>query len=369
MFVDPDWIWKPDFDLYNAVGLYKNQVETIDCKLSYDGRITWTLTTDLVFLCNFDLKNFPFDSQTCTAKFGSLREDLFITDFQFGANAALYQLDTLTSPSWKVEGVTTSRTTKSDGYGVTPFLNWSISLSRYSVYYVTTIIMPMTLVSFLSLITLWINDLSSRLSLSIISVLIIVALLWTLSFTQPVTEDVTWLQNFSSMSTFFVVMVCIESTTAAYMTMKKGSPPRWVNYLIVFSTPRKLYKFCTGKMNNSNLNDVEMSNVGAVSALHDDLDANKDAPHSNAGSRLVDDLDGPQWRYDPSGSGSVDQRLLASNQSGSPESRLSIVESEFGRSTWVRGARALDRLSRTVLSSLYFISFVTFLALIPPGYT
>lgn len=381
--VDPEWLWTPELSLYNAVGLF-TQMDTSNAILYFDGTVTWSRTVDFTYLCHFELKNFPFDSQVCNAKFGSFRDSGYVTDFNFEINSALYQLNDLVSPSWQINEVTTFKTIEKQSAGITPFLNWSIKMTRYNSFYITTVIIPATFVTFLSLITLWINDLSSRMLLSLLAVLIIVALLWSLSMNLPVTNTVTWIQNFSSCCTIFVALVCIESTLSSYMLMKKGLPPCWVKYLMIFSTPYKMYAFLFGKQlkrrkekqdhaeRKRATSDLEMVGVGTnlstINTIHSNstLDAttaqisNNPVDANHDGGLDDDEEDGydiPQWYHAP------ESAALLGTQSGRP--RESIILVEGFKATWAKGARALDRISRTLFSLGFFVFMTVFYTNIP----
>ena len=359
VYLDPLWPWTPEISLYNSVGLFQNQISDADVILYYDGTVTWSRTIDFSYLCPFNLNQFPFDSQSCNAKFGSFRDSGSVTDFHLGPHTEPFQLNKLQSPSWHIDAVTSFRTVEYDSYGSIPFLNWTIKMTRFSSFYVTTIIAPCILIAYLSLVTLWINDLSSRMILSILAVLTIVVLTWSLVFSLPVTQNVTWIQNFCFSWSFFVVLICVESTIASYMLMKKGDAPCFIEYLVIFSTPRKFYAFVTGSTYKSRATqkttrideskgddknkrtDIEMvaaiDNSAAVNVLHaEDSDD--------------DDANDPQWHYI-----SPTEKLLMP-----ADRRASLVETEKSKASWIKGARALDRLSRTFFALAFVILNISF---------
>ena len=369
--IDSSWPWTPDFVLYNSVGLFENQISKADVILSYDGSISWSRTLEFTYLCSFGLKNFPFDSQSCNAKFGSFRDSGFITDFQFGDETYLFNLNEFKSPSWQIDGISEYRTVEYNSYGSTTFLNWTVKLTRYSGFYVTTIIIPVAMITVLSITTLWINDLSARLTISTLTVLIIVSVLWSLSITLPITSDLTWIQKYTSGSCIVVIFVCFESSLSAYMTMKKGRPAFWVKYLIVISTPRKFWFFIFGnkdenqkKKNNKPSSDIELNDMDvstSTNALHaDTVIDNKSSINED------EDQDNPQWHYDTSAiTRLVNENHVHKHSTSTPGRKLSIVEVENYNATWIRGSRALDRLSRTVFSIGYLIYFIAILSSIP----
>ena len=65
-------LWQPDFYLYNSVDQinWNSRVNT-PVKVSYDGKIHWNSPATFVASCNVSNKFYPFDTQTCTLRFGT----------------------------------------------------------------------------------------------------------------------------------------------------------------------------------------------------------------------------------------------------------------------------------------------------------
>ena len=371
--LDSSWLWTPQLDLFNAVGLNQDMVQgNSNIIINFMGGMKWTRALSYTYICDFKLESFPFDRQNCNAKFGSFRDSGNVATFYLSPFVSAYQLNELKSPSWEINSVTAYRTV--EGSQQASFLNWSVKMTRYNSYYVTTIIVPATLVTFLSLTSLWINDISSRLLLSIMTVLIITALLWSLSLSLPITNAVTWIQRFSTSCCIFIILVCLESTSAAYMTMKKGPAPFWVKYLVVISTPRKLYRFVTGTEADKSMVKKNRTDIELVEGKYSRSDISQ--PTQEDLEDEADDLNAPAWKYDPSDRVGLLNRKKGRDVSSTDRTswnasegvedvrspRPNITDDQLDQINWIRGARALDRMSRTLFTTAYFLYLLVIFA-------
>jgi hypothetical protein len=109
---------------------------------------------------------------------------------------------------------------------------------------------------------------------------------------------------------------------------------------------------------NASPSEVEMHSINSavtVNQLHVDEDEDED-----------DDANDPQWNY---ASSSI-ELLLKENEKVSKKnrtrlSRMILVENEKIKATWIKGARALDRLSRTFFSLTYIAIMISFFIAVP----
>jgi hypothetical protein len=388
VIISDAWVWKPDLSAFNGVGLFENQVTQANVIIRSDGFVSWSRTLDITYICNFGLSDFPFDEQNCPIKFGSFRDSKSTVDFDFDDSDEGYQLNDLAAQEWKVRGVHTSKSEDYLGDSLRTFLTWSLSLKRYSSYYATTIIIPLTIISFIGLLALLINDISSRLVLASTSVLIMIALQWSTAESLPITQDVSWLQSYSTSCVVFVVLICAETTLAAFMTMRKGTPPCWITYLIVFSTPRKIYRFFTASDSVTNI----VSGSNQIASINSNSSELSTASHPK-GSKLDkiiyeddEEEEGPQWHFNAGSTlGLLNRKLKAatgmisnnpmltesnadvnSDQVASTsirptrKSHKTIVDIERQKVTWLKGARSLDRMSRIIFSGAYFLLLIIY---------
>ena len=69
--VDKSTIWTPDVELYNAGSQPVVYDQTGVMKLYNNGEVLWIRPIRYQFSCKLNLRDFPYDSQTCTMLFGS----------------------------------------------------------------------------------------------------------------------------------------------------------------------------------------------------------------------------------------------------------------------------------------------------------
>jgi hypothetical protein len=174
-FFDIDYtlLWTPDILLYNSIGKYSDQMGKPALFLSSNGDAWWDASGLLTFSCEFDTTKFPFDSQTCEAVFGSwtyASYELNITE------AIVIVDDTFSNIAWEVQNVN-GAVTQAVLWEEYPynFAIYSFQLGRYYNHYVSNAIVPSLLVTFLSLISLWIDDAGVRLSIGITALLALIA--------------------------------------------------------------------------------------------------------------------------------------------------------------------------------------------------
>ena len=75
-----DMVWQPDLELYNAATKPKIFDKNPLIKIYYDGTIEYIRHISYSFSCKLDLRDFPFDTQTCTMLFGSWKYPKKILD-------------------------------------------------------------------------------------------------------------------------------------------------------------------------------------------------------------------------------------------------------------------------------------------------
>ena len=184
----PTWLWRPDIQLYNAAEPFdENLVDThvsvtahID---KYISELHQSRPGTMSSVCVMNLDMFPFDVQECTLTFGS-----FMNQFQTGGlNLSLaveepetgpgfFILESFHSLSWHLDSIV-SYTGVEHEYGNVAAVYYTITLSRDSNFYYSTAIIPNLAISVVSLLAMWIADISSRLGVAITAMLAVVAVM------------------------------------------------------------------------------------------------------------------------------------------------------------------------------------------------
>ena len=205
------------------------------------------------FGCTFALHDFPYDRQDCPIAFNSYIYGNNQLYYQFTQNTVppddynVIQPPVLIAPDFKISqfeviGISTKRQLRviwGFEYG---FLVYTLSIKRFPQYYISNAIFPSYLITCVSVLALWIDDIGIRLSVAITGLLAIIAVGWTVQSSIPISGDSTWLGEVTGMCGAFVFCVCIESILVAFMSTKKGKVPRWVKFIVLVSIPSKWYR-------------------------------------------------------------------------------------------------------------------------------
>jgi nicotinic acetylcholine receptor, invertebrate len=170
-----DWLWQPDILLYNSVDREAMSWKTGQIYLYNDGTVWYSATAVVVISCTYDVRKFPFDTQTCSPLFASWSfadYELNISSVQVETNDASFN-----NLAWKVDSVVASREviTQWEVYNFS-FGIFYITISRHSNYYITSIIMPTLIVTGIVISGLFMSNVYSRLSLGITGLLTVIAI-------------------------------------------------------------------------------------------------------------------------------------------------------------------------------------------------
>jgi len=248
VYVESSWVWTPDITLFNQAD--GNSIPPKPVKLYSDGLIHLSTKGYLKATCLLNLDLYPFDNQTCSFTFASWNylSELLILKVQPAQfeddDDDYYTLEALRwkpSISWYVSNFNCSDYLAPSGYegGEFSYASWNLTAFRYSTYYISTAIMPDFTVSLVCILSLWIPSIDTRLSISITGLLTIIAVMWTITASLPVTERATWISRFSNFCVIIVGVICVETAFIAYFETKTGTPPRWmrtfISYTNVFS--------------------------------------------------------------------------------------------------------------------------------------
>ena len=223
-----DNIWTPDIELLNGVA--KPEIYIIDEALNLysDGSIFRSKPGIFRFSCALDLREFPFDIQTCTMKFGSwtYNNDLmYILPYEEKEK----QIDVLSSFSHSEWGI---KSYKLVNYNETrlccPGKNYSINeytfeLQRFPHYYKLSMGMTISLVIVSFIIMLMKPDNVSRTGTAVFIPLTILALQLTIADKIPVVGYYTLMDNFFLCCFITSMFVSIESGLIFSLTTTKNN--------------------------------------------------------------------------------------------------------------------------------------------------
>ena len=222
-----DNIWTPDIELLNGVA--KPEIYIIDEALNLysDGSIFRSKPGIFRFSCALDLREFPFDIQTCTMKFGSwtYNNDLmYILPYEEKEK----QIDVLSSFSHSEWGIKSYMLKNyNESRLCCPGKNYSINeytfeLQRFPHYYKLSMGMTISLVIVSFIIMLMKPDNVSRTGTAVFIPLTILALQLTIADKIPVVGYYTLMDNFFLCCFITSMFVSIESGLIFSLTTTKN---------------------------------------------------------------------------------------------------------------------------------------------------
>jgi len=235
-FVDMNWIWIPDVTLYNDAG--DSNIVDSSAMIFYNGQVQLRRIAFLSSYCEMNIKQFPFDQQTCSLDFASWNGHLNLTaapkQIKHPVKNNLLSPQLAVSISYTLESFKVQNTIQNEGgkQNSWPFVVYTLKARRNAGYYKSTTIYPILIVSIICVSGLWIPDINSRLGLSVTSVLTIMAVMWSVTSSLPVSNCSTWIQDFSFFFTMVVALCCVENALVAYCQSKQGTPPVWMKYFV-----------------------------------------------------------------------------------------------------------------------------------------
>ena len=200
------FLWYPDLVLVNSASDAANFVQNM---VGYDrmivapnGRVTWKLFGNVLTYCKLKLTWYPFDIQTCSFQLSSRGSNIVNgVNFTTGKRPTLSNPHPIDDPvlspedfheslSWTTQEATVTRVEKMvTGNSFTStqsIIVYSITLQRNIKNIVTTTIIPLVLITVLSITSLWLEDIGTRLGLLVTALLTMVAILVSIieNFTQ-----------------------------------------------------------------------------------------------------------------------------------------------------------------------------------------
>ena len=88
-------------------------------------------------------------------------------------------------------------------------------------------IIPNIIVTCIAIISLWIPELPTRLTIEVTALLTIMAMLWVTSSNIPPCKETSWIQSFTTNCMLLVGACTFESSFAAALAMRFSDVPEW----------------------------------------------------------------------------------------------------------------------------------------------
>lgn len=135
-----------------------SELRDANCVLSNDGSVVWIPQAVFKSSCSIDIRDFPFDVQTCHLKFGSWTYDGSKLDLQFLYLPPGFEMtDYIPSNEWDIIQSDAKRNVKIYPCCPEPYVDlvFNLQIRRKAAFYNTILILPCVLLSLLTLVLFW----------------------------------------------------------------------------------------------------------------------------------------------------------------------------------------------------------------------
>ncbi|MDO8432494.1 MAG: hypothetical protein Q7S58_08815 [Candidatus Binatus sp.] len=235
--------WIPRVEMINAASP-RDRYDTA-ILVSPDGTVNYSERCKAVLSSKFQLKRFPFDTQTLSIimqPFVAAAAGFVTFSLNDHKTWLSSELETYSSlAQWKLEAVLPriTRWKLFDGSEVSE-VRFEISVERRSNFYVWKVIVPLTLMVVLSWAAFWIeaSDLDNQLQVAVTTILTVIAFAFAISATMPRVPYLTYIDAFFLECYVFVFLAIVELMTV-HITHRSnrrrdlGLKIRWYSRFVV----------------------------------------------------------------------------------------------------------------------------------------
>eukprot|EP00977_Amphora_coffeiformis_P021827 scaffold9946_cov188-Amphora_coffeaeformis.AAC.11 len=206
------YIWWPDIVFVNE--LIPRRTENEELFIAHDGTVEYREKFGVRLASNYFMQQFPFDTQTLVAEIESFAWPSDVLQFHIEEDIVGFS-DEFDIPEYEIVGVEEHLEERMEVRDRHPFseLVAEIHVKRIPTYYVTKVIVPLTLIVCISWAVFWMKPdaLADRMSISFTGVLTSVAYQFIVSESLPRHIYNTFLDNFVLFSFAMMVLTILEN--------------------------------------------------------------------------------------------------------------------------------------------------------------
>ncbi|CAJ0574950.1 unnamed protein product, partial [Mesorhabditis spiculigera] len=215
-YIQCDSLWIPGISLISALRLTEVFPEQFrECTLYANGTVKYDLMFTADIGCQFEVENFPFDSQNCSLQFGTSTyswDEIELEGLMFQKYSAMNN-SVYSNGEWLIENVTQQVATFDIIGGVQDVLIFQLTCKRQPSFYIYVIAIPCFILTFLSISgSFWTPNLEeeqlSKLSLTLTSMMSMT------TFVNIVSQQVPKTSTFPLLGIFVLCCVFIVSVAA-----------------------------------------------------------------------------------------------------------------------------------------------------------
>ncbi|ELU10159.1 hypothetical protein CAPTEDRAFT_93192, partial [Capitella teleta] len=157
--ISPAGIWRPDIMLYNTATTDESE-RSVLAVVTSEGLVTWYPHQVFLSSCAVDVRNFPFDNQTCHLWYGSWTHNVDEMDldlaFPAGIDLSTFKSVYKDASAWDIANCSAERIlAPPEGGSQFAILSFTLHLNRKMMFSTYILTMPAIFLSFLTLLVFW----------------------------------------------------------------------------------------------------------------------------------------------------------------------------------------------------------------------
>ncbi|XP_052773834.1 neuronal acetylcholine receptor subunit beta-3-like isoform X2 [Mya arenaria] len=235
LILPQDDIWRPDASLRNPFKTFTGLGSTfLNVKVDNQGNVIWMPFQVLESTCDVNITYFPFDVQECPIKiiaWSYSKEEVEINE----GNNGIYLDEFEENALWNLIGTSAEEVNTEEAAVI-----FKIKMKRKPTYYVINIIMPVTLLSFLNVITFALPVTSGERASYAITVFLSMAVFLTIvSAELPKNSNVV-----SLMAVYLLTMSCLSTAIVTISLLELRLLTRHLDNRPVTRFYKRIYNVC-----------------------------------------------------------------------------------------------------------------------------
>jgi len=224
-------VWYPDILLYNTGENPLSGLHFTDVSVSSDGSVFWSRPGLMRSTFRPQLKDFPFDSQNISWKFGSWTHDaaeMKLTIHNGGTDTG----SLVTNLEWEVKGTAAVIHTMEYSCCPDPYedVEFSLVLQRHPEFYLQESVFPGILLVICSWSSFWMNrenGIGARTAVVMTSLLAQITLRVVAAGKIPIASEQTWLEKFQTMLLCFNAFALVAWVFVMWLCKSRWQRHRW----------------------------------------------------------------------------------------------------------------------------------------------
>ncbi|XP_078696717.1 neuronal acetylcholine receptor subunit beta-4-like isoform X1 [Branchiostoma floridae x Branchiostoma belcheri] len=236
--VPAESVWRPDIVLLNNkdgqydVALYTKAI------ISNDGSVYWLPPSIFTSECSINVRHFPFDKQNCTLQFSSWTYNKREVDL---VSLGFVYDDFKESGEWRIVDIPSRKVETEDSV----FVIYDFMLARKPLFYIVNMIVPIILLTLLSILVFYLPvDCGEKVGLCINVLLALVVFLLLIADIIPATSvDIPLIGRYLMFTMIFVTVETVTSIYVANIHFRGASThvmSPWIRYIFLKLLPRLL---------------------------------------------------------------------------------------------------------------------------------